>query len=140
MEYEYSCGAALFSVINGEPYYVLVVAPDFVCGLPKGHIENGETELDTALREIREETGVAAEIIDGFRESIEYDLPNKPNVTKRVTYFAARYDGSELTVPHRELLGLIRLPYDKAVKAITNNDLKAVLKKANEFIRKNVVS
>lgn len=137
MKYEFSCGAVVFSVVKGEPYYVLTVAPDFVCGFPKGHMEGDETEAETALREIKEETGLKPKLIDGFCERIEYDLPKKRDVKKRVTYFLARYDSAKLVVPKRELLGLVRLPFGRAVSAV-HPALKAILEKADGFIRSNV--
>jgi 8-oxo-dGTP pyrophosphatase MutT (NUDIX family) len=59
---EKSCGAVLFTG-NKERNYVLVKsATNNSWGLPKGHVENNETEQETALREIMEETGVKANI------------------------------------------------------------------------------
>ena len=58
-----------YTKIGGIPHYVLVVELDGHCGLPKGHIESGETEMQAALREIREETGITADIADGLREA-----------------------------------------------------------------------
>ena len=39
---------------------------------PKGHVENGETEEETAKREIKEETGIDVYIDSGFRETVTY--------------------------------------------------------------------
>ena len=44
MQYEYCSGVVLYTKIGGIPHYVLVVELDGHCGLPKGHIESGETE------------------------------------------------------------------------------------------------
>ena len=74
--YEKSCGAVLFKE-DEKRYYVLVKSTtNNNWGLPKGHVENNETEQETALREVMEETGINAEIIEGFREQIEYVMPN----------------------------------------------------------------
>ena len=51
---------------------------------PKGHVETGETEPQTALREIKEETGLDVGLCEGFRQSVEY-FP-KPHVKKPVSY------------------------------------------------------
>ena len=53
MNYEYSCGAVVFTRIGGEPHYLLIRQNDQSegChGFPKGHMEPGETEEQTALR------------------------------------------------------------------------------------------
>ena len=66
MNYEYSCGAVVFTRIGGEPHYVLVRAKDqpMGChGFPKGHMEAGETEEQTALREIYEEVGLRVRLL-----------------------------------------------------------------------------
>ena len=60
---------------------------------PKGHVETGETEPQTALREIKEETGLDVGLCEGFRQSVEY-FP-KPHVKKQVVYFLASPDGDD---------------------------------------------
>ena len=47
------------------------------CGFPKGHIEFCETEIQAALREIKEETGITANILDGFLIKIEYAMKKR---------------------------------------------------------------
>ena len=54
----HSAGAVLYTVISGERRYVLVREKNGSYGLPKGHVEPGETLAQTALREVREETGL----------------------------------------------------------------------------------
>ena len=66
---------------------------------PKGHVETGETEPQTALREIKEETGLDVGLCEGFRQSVEY-FP-KPHVKKQVVYFLASPDGDD-TVRRQE--------------------------------------
>ena len=47
---EKSCGAVLYTIENNEILYLLVRDSRGICGLPKGHVEPGETEVETALR------------------------------------------------------------------------------------------
>ena len=114
MLHEKSCGAVLFTVEKGIRKFLLVESNYF--GLPKGHIEENETEQETALREIKEETGVDAKIIPGFRETVNYRLPNG-NV-KEVVFFIAEYAPQQYTVNRTELRGITLLTYDKAIKRI----------------------
>ena len=55
MKLEKSCGAVVYTLKNGKPQYVIVQSLEGFYGFPKGHIENNETEKETAIREIYEE-------------------------------------------------------------------------------------
>ena len=67
MKYEKSCGAVVFTKENNEYKFLIVKQLQGFHGFPKGHMEADETEEQTALREIFEEVGVKANLIDGFR-------------------------------------------------------------------------
>lgn len=73
-----SCGVILFRR-DTETEFLLLRKPggfDF----PKGHVERGETELECAFRELREETGVPAELVEldaDFRFSLQYPVFDK---------------------------------------------------------------
>ena len=64
--------------------------------LPKGHLDEGESEMQCALRELREETGIGPddiELDDTFRFTIEYDVDSKrfgERCHKTVVFFLAR--------------------------------------------------
>ena len=133
MLHEKSCGAVLFTVEKGIKKYLIVESNYF--GLPKGHVEDDETEQETALREIKEETGIDAKIVPGFRETVNYRLPNG-NV-KEVVLFIAEYNAQPYTVNRDELRGITLLPYDKALKRITYRDTKTVLQDANDWLERH---
>ena len=59
MNYEKSCGAVVFTIQNHKIMYVIVQSKEGYYGFPKGHMEYEETEIETALREVFEETGLA---------------------------------------------------------------------------------
>ena len=67
--YEKSCGAIIIHKTNKDNYKVLLVKNHNgrYWSFPKGHVEKGETEEETAIREIKEETGLDVEIVDSFR-------------------------------------------------------------------------
>ncbi len=71
---ERSCGAVVYTERDGQRRYVLVKGG--YVGLPKGHMEKGESERETAVREIREETCVSTQIVPGFRRVVTYHMPN----------------------------------------------------------------
>lgn len=78
MAVQKSCG---FLIVRGEPVaeFLLMRHADR-WDLPKGHVDPGETEMQCALRELIEETGIAEddiEPVEGFRFTLEYPVNNK---------------------------------------------------------------
>ena len=81
---EKSCGAVV--LIDNK---VLIVKQNSgFYGFPKGHMEKGESETETACREVLEETNVDIEIIDDKRYTINYIIDN--GIKKEVVYFIAK--------------------------------------------------
>ena len=81
MKHEKSCGIVVF-----KDNKILLVHHNLGhWGMPKGHVELGETDIDAAMREVFEETGISAYIIDGFKEKITY-CP-RDGVEKDVYFF-----------------------------------------------------
>jgi len=89
-----SCG---FLIIRGDPCreFLLMRHPDR-WDLPKGHVDPGESEIACALRELQEETGIAAadiEIMEGFRFATNYPVRSKRDgrlIDKTLVVFLAR--------------------------------------------------
>ena len=102
MKREKSCGALVVRK-NGESYDLVLLRHRFGghWSFPKGHVEAGENERQTALREVREETGLTIRLLDGFRESVEY-FP-KPGVKKQVVYFLGEALGDKLVRQEEEI-------------------------------------
>ena len=132
MQYEYCSGAVLYTEVHNIIHYVLVVEIDGHCGLPKGHIKLGETEIQAALREIKEETGITANILDGFLTKIAYTMHN--GNMKQTTYFCARYENQSIKYDKHEILDVKLLPFEKAVLSLSYQSVKDVLIEANQYI------
>lgn len=87
-----SCGILPWREHGGKREYLLVFETFSRCwSIPKGHMEAGETELDTALRELWEETGLIAEADTSRRAVIEY--PIAPKGRKQVVFFSGKVTG-----------------------------------------------
>lgn len=134
MRFEKSCGGVVFTRADEEIRYVIIRHNGGHCGFPKGHMEPGEDEQTTALREIREEVGLSVAIIDGFRAEESYLLPNKPGITKRVVYFLAEYSNQEIQTQPKEISAAYLLPYEEALRALTFREAKGILTKAHHFL------
>lgn len=97
---------------------------------PKGHVEQGENERQTALREVREETGLSIRLLDGFRESVEY-FP-KPGVKKQVVYFLGKALGEVLIPQEEEISEVHWIPIDKAAEMVTFANDKRLIRLAKK--------
>ena len=134
MKFEKSCGAVVYTKTNGIIKYVLVQELGGAWSLPKGHMESGETEVQTALREIYEEVHLRVNILKGFRATEEYILHEKENTTKQVIYFCAVYDGQDIKAQDSELLRASLLPYEEALPLLKLESSKRILQEAHDFL------
>lgn len=136
--YEKSCGAVIFSINGGKTEYLLIFNKkgDAIghWGFAKGHTENGETEKETALREIKEETGLDVTLTGTFKAHSRYSP--KVGVIKDVMYFLAEYSEGDITIQASEVADYAWLEFSEAYNRITKNADKSILYKANEYIRK----
>ena len=133
MKNEKSCGNIVFKKENGVLKVLLIHHNLGHYGMPKGHVELGETEEETALREVFEETGISSYIIDGFREVITYSP--KENVIKDVIYFVGETNDFETTPQISEVSEAFFTETSKAVDLVTHEEEKKVLEKAIEFYK-----
>ena len=133
MQYEKSCGAVVFTRIDGKIRYVLAQNLEGYYGFPKGHMEAGETETETALREIREEVGLFPRLIDGFRTCDEHPIPSKPGVIKQVVYFLAEYEDQEIAFQKEELMSAPLVSYEEAMALFVFEGSKRILTEAHAF-------
>lgn len=133
MKYEKSCGAVVYTVRDGQRLYLVEHTPSGKHVLPKGHVEAGESEAETALREIREETNLEVALDCSFREIAVYSP--KPNVEKTVVFFLAQPTSWELIPQPGEVESLSWLPFEEAEPLMTYPPVREVLIKAEECLR-----
>lgn len=144
MPKEKSVGAVIFAISAKEPLYLLLHYPSSggekkpYWDLPKGHVEKGESEHDTARREVKEETGLEnIWFVKGFRESIHYFFRvENQTVSKIVVFFLAKSDTQKVAISE-EHIGYQWLPYEKALKQVKFENAKRLLRKANSFLKKH---
>jgi len=132
-EREKSCGAVLFMTHAGQRLYLVLHSVKGHWTLCKGHVEGTETELQTARREIKEETGLQVSFIDGFRQVISYQPA--PQVDKDVVFFLASTDGLGLICQPEEISEACFMPFDQAMRRLTHASDQQVLMAAEAFVK-----
>ena len=101
---------------------------------PKGMQMSGETEEQTAIREVKEETNLDVEIIDNKRYTMQY-ITDRGNL-KEVVLFMAKQLNSNIKAQEEEITAIKWLNFEEAVKTITYDNAKELLK--NVLKDKNV--
>lgn len=130
MEKEKSCGAVVIKD-NNEILLVKTIRGFF--GFPKGHVEAGETEEETAIREVKEETGIDIEIISDKKFILTYKVNNV--IDKDVILFIAKPISNELLRQECEISEVKWVNIDKVeeyfdfdnIKTLWNEEIKPEL-------------
>ncbi len=126
--YEKSCGAVIYNEDKQERRYLLIRNRSQNIGFPKGHIEYGETELQTVHREILEETGLRVDVQENFRRLYDYKV--KFSVNKRAVYYLAKYTNQCVFPQAGEVLEYWLVPYAKAMDLLTFDADRRILEDA----------
>jgi 8-oxo-dGTP pyrophosphatase MutT (NUDIX family) len=141
MKYEKSAGAIIFRESGEGRQYLLLAYPGLedrnkiYWGFPKGHVEAGESEAETARREIGEETGINDyTFVEGFKEKEKYMFKREGGfVNKTSVYFLAKTN-QEGVVISPEHVGFEWLFMGRAVKRLSFKNARELLKKADVFL------
>ena len=134
---EKSVGLILFRVTGKGELFLLLHYRSGHWDFPKGHVEEGETEHQTAIRELHEETGIAgAEITAGFRDRVEYSFRRGGKVvSKEVIYYLARTSTPAVRLS-REHRGCAWLTAAAALARLTHENSRRLLNAAIEALKK----
>ena len=119
MEKEISCGAV---VINEKNEILLVKTVKGYYGFPKGHMEKGETKLETAIREVKEETNIDIEIVDSKEFLLSYEMDN--GVFKDVVLFLAKPVTKEVKRQEKEISDIKWVYIDRVNSCFDFDDIR----------------
>lgn len=146
---EFSAGALVFRRMDGR-WWAAVIEPGregepddrkHVIALPKGNVDPGEKPLDTAIREVHEETGLRASFVAKLAD-IKYVYSRKwqdnAKVFKVVSFFLMQYEAGEIGDIREDMRHEVRrawwMPLDEVAKKLSYGGEKEVARKAVEFL------
>ena len=137
MKKEKSAGAIVFRK-NKEIKYLLLHYEAGHWDLPKGHIEENESEQQALKREIEEETGIKdTKIVHGFKEKIKYYFKFEGDlIQKEVIFYLTQTETKQIKISF-EHIGFEWLPFEEAKEKLTYKNAKVILEKANNFLKTN---
>jgi 8-oxo-dGTP pyrophosphatase MutT (NUDIX family) len=132
---EKSCGAVVYTK-NSEVKYLLLQYEAGHWDFVKGNVEEGETEQQTTVRELQEETGIVdARFVEGFKEKISYFYKRQgATVYKEVVFFLMETSTSEIKLSF-EHISSDWLTYENAMTKLTFRNARAVMLKARDFLK-----
>jgi len=123
MKKEKSCGC----IIIEKGKVLLIQQTKGHWGFPKGHVESGETEIETAKREVKEETNLDVEIDENKRYTMEY-ITDKGTLKQVVLFIARKTNGNE-KYQESEIKSMKWMNYEDAIKTITYDNTRELFNK-----------
>ena len=132
---EKSCGGVVYRINGGtREYFILLNRKNDAkghWGFPKGHVEKGENEYETAAREIFEEAGLLVVFRGGIRFVSHYSP--KPGIEKDAVYFAAMVRDNQVVKLQKEEVADYRWCTFSDAKALLTHDKEILQKVENSF-------
>lgn len=137
MQYEKSCGAIVYRKFHGNTEILLIKHVNSGhWSFPKGHVEEGETEEETALREVKEETGIDILVDTSFRETVQY-YPRK-DTQKVVVYFLGKARNYDFVAQEEEIAAIKWVEIGNAAAMLTYENDKTIVAKAKVEIKNKI--
>jgi 8-oxo-dGTP pyrophosphatase MutT (NUDIX family) len=124
---------------RGQFLFLLVQHHAGHWAFPKGHAERGESDIDAARRELREETGIAqVTLLEDLSLSETYFFRRGPEtVGKTVRYFLGLVKTRNVRIQAAEIKAYRWASYEQAMKLITFKESQRLLTEAHEYLEKN---
>jgi 8-oxo-dGTP pyrophosphatase MutT (NUDIX family) len=135
MHHEKSCGALVWRRDGDGKTYILMIRHKAGGhrSFPKGHMERGETEYMTAVREVFEETAVQIRIDSDFRETVHYHP--FPGVSKEVVYFLTETTQKNIHPREGEIAQVEWVPVEEAEASLAHENDKSVFRAAMKKLK-----
>jgi 8-oxo-dGTP pyrophosphatase MutT (NUDIX family) len=91
-----------------------------VLALPKGHVDSGETPVQAAQREVREETGIVAEPVRELGETRYWYRRGGRTIGKEVQFFLFRHAGGDISEHDDEVEDVRWIPIEQAARKLSH--------------------
>jgi 8-oxo-dGTP pyrophosphatase MutT (NUDIX family) len=115
---EFSAGGVVVRQMRGRPFVAVVRVRDEILALPKGHPDGEESPEEAARREVREETGVEAELIEPLGDVRYWYVRGGERVAKIVAFFLFRYQSGSVADHDHEAEEALWIPLDEAPRRL----------------------
>ena len=130
MKKEKSCG----TICSSDGKVLIIRQKQGFYGFPKGHVEEDETEVETAIRETKEETNIDVLVDESLRFSLSYIVND--TIDKEVVYFIAKPQNENIRIQESELLDATWVDIDDVYNILTFDNLKNLWKDVLTKIKK----
>ena len=127
---EKSCGCI---IIENKKVLLIYEKDRNFWGFPKGHVEDGENEIETALREVKEEVGLDVIINEEKRYVLNYTI--KDEIDKTSVYFIAKPKSIEITMQEDEIEDAKWCNFEEAIQTLTFENSKEMLKQVKQEMK-----
>ena len=137
MKREFSAGGVVVRRFRGRPFMAAVEVRrrgERLLSLPKGHPSGGETTEEAALREVREETGLDAEILEKLGDVRYWYQLRGERVLKVVSFFLCRWRSGSVENHDSEVEAALWLPLDEAPRRLAYSGEKDMARRAIERV------
>ena len=124
---EKSCGCIILK--NKKDLLVYEKNRNF-WGFPKGNKENGENEIETAIREVKEEVGLDVEIYKERRYTLNYII--RDEIDKTTVLYIAKAKNDEIIMQENEIENIRWCSFEEALNILTFDNWKEMFKKVIE--------
>jgi len=116
---EFSAGGVVVRRMRGRSFMAAVRVRDEVFALPKGHPDDGESMVDAARREVREEAGIEAELVEKLGDVRYWYTLKGERVLKVVSFYLFRYRSGSVDDHDSEVEEALWMPLEEAPERLT---------------------